>query len=76
MVQAEARIFKIRVLPEIGSDEIELGWILFSNGYKESGTRKIKVESQIEEIKETIYVDSEEELQADSPFLGYKIIEK
>lgn len=76
LVQAEVRNFKIRILPEIGSDEIELGWILLSNGYKKSGIVKIKVESQIEEIKETIYVDSEENLQVDNTFLEYKIIEK
>ncbi|MGL4518725.1 MAG: hypothetical protein ACRCUJ_03205 [Phocaeicola sp.] len=76
LVQAETRNFKIRVLPEIGIDEIELVWILLSNGYKKSGTVKIKVESQIEEIKETIYVDGEENLQADNTTLEYKIIEK
>lgn len=76
LVQSESRTFNIKVLPEIGANEIVLDWILLSNGYKKTGRITIKVEPLIEKSEKTVYVDTEEELKPETTLLEYKIIEK
>lgn len=60
LVQTDYRLFKFKVKPKDGCASINLNWNFKSQDFSKSGTLKIIVEAQIEEMKTVVEIDDEE----------------